>query len=118
MTNVLPTRVATLSRTSRPSTNSELAVDLLFSRGTMIGVDEAAVIEGVRQFLKLHATCGHAAVDTPELPGGAGYRVIAACRCGETTEYWLRAALFPQTLLAAALADPPGPPRPRSRKAA
>jgi hypothetical protein len=84
----------------------------------MVNEDEAVVIEGVRRFLKLHATCGHAAVDTPELPGGTGYRVVVACRCGETTEYWLNAGLFPRTLLAAAVSDQAGPPRPPSRRAA
>lgn len=101
-----------------PIDETQLAVGLLSFRGTMIGVDEAAAIDGIRRFLKLHATCGHAAVDTPELPGGTGYRVIAACRCGETMEFWLTAALFPQSLLAAAVADQAGPSRTPGRKVA
>ena len=66
----------------------------------MISVDETIAIEGVRRFLKLHATCGHAAVDTPPLPGGTGYRVVAACRCGDTAEYWLTAGFVSSSLLA------------------
>ena len=82
-------------------------------------VDEAVAIEGIRRFLKLHATCGHAAVDTPELPGGTGYRVVAACRCGETMEFWLTAAPGSSSLLAALIIeDPPDPPGKRSRRAA
>ena len=82
-------------------------------------VDEAVAIEGIRRFLKLHATCGHAAVDTPELPGGTGYRVVAACRCGETMEFWLTAAPFSSSLLAAVITDdPPTPPGKRPRRAA
>jgi hypothetical protein len=81
-------------------------------------VDEAVAIEGIRRFLKLHATCGHAALDTPELPGGTGYRVIAACRCGDTMEYWLTSAAFPQSLLAAVAPEPPRAPGKRPRSAA
>ena len=71
----------------------------------MISVDETIAIEGIRRFLKLHATCGHAVVDTPPLPGGTGYRVVAACRCGDTAEYWLTAGFVSSSLLAAVVTE-------------
>ena len=72
-------------------------------------VEEAVAVEGLRRFLKLHATCGHAAVDTPALPGGTGYRVIAACRCGDTVEYWLTSAACSSSVLAAVVGEHPDP---------
>lgn len=55
----------------------------------MVSLDPAVAVEGLRQFLKRHATCGGTALDTPDLPGGTGYRVVVGCRCGDTAEYWL-----------------------------
>ena len=81
-----------------------MALSLLVIR-TMISVDETIAIEGIRRFLKLHATCGHAAVDAPPLPSGTGYRVVAACRCGDTAEYWLTAGFVSSSLLAAVATD-------------
>jgi hypothetical protein len=67
-------------------------------------LDPATAIDGLRQFFKLHATCGGTCYDTPDLPG-PGYRVIAACRCGDTVEYWLAdGALSPRQLLDATMA--------------
>jgi hypothetical protein len=61
-------------------------------------------IDGIRQFFKLHASCGGACYDTPELPAG-GYRAVAACRCGDTVEFWLvDPALPPRDLIEEALA--------------
>lgn len=73
----------------------------------MILPDQAIAVDGIRQFLKLHATCGGAALDTPGLPGGTGYRAVAACRCGDTAEYWLTDALFPRRHLVRAIASRP-----------
>jgi hypothetical protein len=70
----------------------------------MIPPDQDVAIEGLRQFLKLHATCGSAALDTPDLPDGAGYRAVAACRCGDTVEYWLADALLRRQHLVSAVA--------------
>jgi hypothetical protein len=73
----------------------------------MTPVSEPLAIEGIRRFLKLHATCGGAALDTPDLPRGTGYRVVAACRCGDTAEYWLTDTVLPRHHLVSALTDPP-----------
>jgi hypothetical protein len=70
----------------------------------MIPPDQAIAIDGIRQFLKLHATCGGAAVDTPGLPDGRGYRAVAACRCGDTVEFWLTDALLPRQHVITAVA--------------
>src|SRR6185436_10384637 len=51
-----------------PVDEIQMAVSLL-SHSTMSSVDETVAMEGIRRFLKLHATCGHAAVDAPPLPG-------------------------------------------------
>ncbi len=67
--------------------------------------DEALVIDSLRQFMKLHATCGSVAIDTPPAPVG-GYRALAACRCGDTVEYWMPAALLLPHQLVDALARP------------
>ena len=70
----------------------------------MSHLDPVLAIDGIRQFLKLHATCGGTSYDTPALPT-SGYRAIAACRCGDTLEYWLTdATLSPRELVEAALA--------------
>jgi hypothetical protein len=75
-------------------------------------LEPALAIDGIRQFLKLHASCGGACYDTPDTPGG-GYRTIAACRCGDTVEFWLSdAALPPRDLVEAALAPRVENPRP------
>lgn len=73
----------------------------------MIPSDQAVAIDGIRQFLKLHATCGGTVLDTPDLPGGIGYRAVAACRCGDTAEYWMTDALFPRQQLMPALTKRP-----------
>jgi hypothetical protein len=73
----------------------------------MLPPDQAIAIDGIRQFLKLHATCGGASMDTPGLPGDTGYRAVAACRCGDTAEYWLTDALLPRQHLVRALASRP-----------
>jgi hypothetical protein len=70
----------------------------------MIPPDQAAAIEGLRDFLKRHATCGGTAFDTPGLPDRVGYRAVAACRCGETVEYWVTDALLPPPHLVAVVA--------------
>jgi hypothetical protein len=70
----------------------------------MMVPDPAVAIDGLRQFLKLHATCGGTALDTPALPGGAGYRAVIACRCGDTVECWLRDGFLPAEHLIAILA--------------
>jgi hypothetical protein len=71
----------------------------------MVPSDHAATVENIRQFLKLHATCGGVELDTPDLPSGAGYRAVLACRCGETGEYWGHDALLPRQHLIATLTD-------------
>jgi hypothetical protein len=58
--------------------------------------DPAVAIEGIRQFLKRHATCFGISLDTPDLPRSGEYRALAACRCGETIEYWIEDALLPR----------------------
>jgi hypothetical protein len=76
-----------------------MAASLLLA---MTFAEHSPVIDGIRQFFKLHATCGGFVLDTPDLPNGKGYRVVAACRCGDTTEYWLVDALLsPQQLVSA-----------------
>ena len=87
----------------------------------MLDPNPAVAVEGVRQFLKRHATCGGVFLDTPATPGGAGYRALAACRCGETAEYWLtNAVLSPMQFVEAlscrapAAADAPTGARVRS----
>jgi hypothetical protein len=71
----------------------------------MYDLDPTVAIDGIRQFLKLHATCGGACYDTPELRHGAGYRAVVACRCGDTIEFWLRdAVLCSDQLIEAAVA--------------
>ena len=67
----------------------------------MVPSDHAVTVESIRQFLKLHATCGGVEADTPDLPGGTGYRAVLACRCGETAEYWGHDALLPRQHLIA-----------------
>ena len=57
---------------------------------------DQTAIDGIRRFFKLHATCGGVVVDTPDLPNGHGYRVVTACRCGDTAEYWLVHAVLPR----------------------
>jgi hypothetical protein len=76
-----------------------LAVDLLV---TVTFADQGAAVDEIRRFFKLHATCGGFVLDTPPLPNGGGYRVVAACRCGDTTEHWLMGTLLsPQELVTA-----------------
>ncbi len=66
--------------------------------------DPAVVIEGIRQFLKLHASCYGISLDTPDLPRDGEYRAIVACRCGDTVEYWLPDALLPRQQLLGSVA--------------
>ena len=64
--------------------------------------DPAVAIEGVREFLEHHAACYGVSVDTPSLRRDGDYRVVVACRCGDTVEYWLAdAVLHRQHLLTA-----------------
>ena len=71
----------------------------------MRDLDPTIALDGIRQFLKLHASCGGAFYDTPDLPDRAGYRAVAACRCGDTVEFWLTGTvLSPRRLLESALA--------------
>ncbi|MBM3221665.1 MAG: hypothetical protein FJZ38_23830 [Candidatus Rokubacteria bacterium] len=65
--------------------------------------DPAVAIEGIRQFLELHATCYGISVDTPPLPRDGEYRAVIACRCGDTIEYWLADAKLPRQHLVAAV---------------
>ena len=65
----------------------------------MVPSDHAATVENIRQFLKLHATCGGFELDTPDLPGGTGYRALLACLCGETAEFWGHDGLLPRQQL-------------------
>jgi hypothetical protein len=69
----------------------------------MTSADQTPAIEGIRRFFKLHATCGGIALDTPELPNGVGYRAVAACRCGDTAEYWLVDAFLSRQQLVSAV---------------
>ena len=66
--------------------------------------DPAVAVDGIRQFLKLHASCYGVAVDTPDLPREGGYRAVVACHCGDTIEYWLTDALLPRHHLLLAVA--------------
>jgi len=66
-------------------------------------LDRAVAVDGIRQFLKLHDGCGSVVFDTPPLPGGTGYRAVAACRCGDTVEYWLTHTVLPPQHLTAAV---------------
>ena len=67
--------------------------------------DPAVAIEGIRQFLKLHASCYGLSLDTPDLPRGGGeYRAVVACGCGDTIEYWLPDALLHREQLLSAVA--------------
>jgi hypothetical protein len=70
----------------------------------MMHADDSVAVEGIKRFLKLHATCGRLSLDIPELPGGTGYRALAACLCGDTVEYWLTS--FPHALLDSDRPDP------------
>jgi hypothetical protein len=65
--------------------------------------DPAVAIEGIRQFLKLHATCYGVSVDTPDLPRDGEYRAVVACRCGDTIEYWLADGMLPRQHLLTAI---------------
>jgi hypothetical protein len=78
----------------------QLAARLLLA---MTFAEQSPAIDGIRRFFKLHATCGGGFVlDTPELPNGGGFRVVAACRCGDTAEHWvIDAFLSPQQLVSA-----------------
>ena len=68
-------------------------------------LEPAIAVDGIKQFLKLHLGCGGAWYDTPDLPGRAGYRAMAACRCGDSVEYWLTGAVMsPRRFLEAAAA--------------
>ena len=69
--------------------------------------DRAVAVEGMRRFLKLHATCYGVSIDTPELPRPGHYRVVIACRCGHTIEYWLDDAVLPRQQIIAALTGRP-----------
>ena len=44
----------------------------------MLDPNPAVAVEGVRQFLKRHATCGGVFLDTPATPGGAGYQNLCS----------------------------------------
>ena len=66
--------------------------------------DPAIAVEGIRQFLKLHATCYGISLDTPDLPRGGEYRAVVGCRCGDAIEYWLPDALLPRQQLLSAVA--------------
>ena len=87
-------------------------------------LEPAIAVDEIKQFLKLHLGCGRVWYDIPDLPGRAGYRAIAACRCGDTVEYWLTGAvLSPSRFLEAAAvgpvkASPARTWRPPARKAA
>ena len=65
--------------------------------------DPAVAIEGIRQFLKLHATCYGISLDTPDLPRDGDYRAVVCCRCGDSIEYWLPEALLPRQQLLSAV---------------
>jgi hypothetical protein len=67
--------------------------------------DPAVAIAGIREFLGLHATCVGLSLDTPDLPRDGEYRALAACRCGETVEYWLEDGLLPRETLMEAVLD-------------
>ncbi len=70
----------------------------------MTFAEHCPAIDGIRQFFKLHATCGGVFLDTPDLPNGMGYRVVTACRCGDTAEYWLVDPLLsPQQVVSAVI---------------
>jgi hypothetical protein len=58
--------------------------------------DPAVAVEGIKQFLKLHASCYGVSLDTPDLPRDGEYRAVVACRCGDTIEYWLTDAQLPR----------------------
>jgi len=85
-----------------------LAARLLFPMAPrdfpMAPRDPMVAVEGIRQFLKLHATCYGISVDTPDLPGVGEYRAVVACRCGDTVEYWLADFLMPRQHLLHAVA--------------
>ena len=66
--------------------------------------DPAVAVEGIRQFLKLHATCYGISIDTPDLPRDGQYRAVVACRCGDTVEYWLEDGLLLRQHLLSAVA--------------
>ncbi|HYE91925.1 MAG TPA: hypothetical protein VEA38_12930 [Terriglobales bacterium] len=68
-----------------------------------MNLDQSVAVDGIRQFLKLHHGCGGVVFDTPSLPSGTGYRAVAACRCGDTVEYWLTHAVIPPHHLTAAV---------------
>lgn len=40
-------------------------------------------------FANRHVQCGRLDVDLPRLPDGVSYRILAACRCGDTFEEWV-----------------------------
>ena len=71
----------------------------------MVRFDPMATVESIRRFIKLHATCGGITLDTPDLPGGTGYRAVFACRCGETAEFWGKDLLLPRQHLIATLSS-------------
>jgi hypothetical protein len=84
----------------------------------MMDFDPTLAVDGIRQFLKLHATCGGTFFDAPALPDRHGYRALAACRCGDTVEYWLNDAVLPaRQLLTAARRDAPDNVRSLDRRA-
>ena len=60
----------------------------------MVPSDPAVTVASIRLFLKLHISCGGLSIDTPDVPGGTGYRAVLACRCGDTAEYWGHDALL------------------------
>jgi hypothetical protein len=65
--------------------------------------DPAVAIEGIREFLEIHATCVGISLETSNLPRDGEYRAVAACRCGESVEYWLEEGLLPRQALVKAI---------------
>ena len=51
----------------------------------MLSAPEIAM-DAVGTFVKRHETCGAQMFDVPPLPQAPGFRVLVACRCGDTFE--------------------------------
>ena len=59
------------------------------------------VVDAGQLFGKRHAGCGGPIVfDLPSLPASRDYRLVMACRCGDTLEEWVSGAVVPRHALA------------------
>jgi hypothetical protein len=66
----------------------------------ILETDIGVVAGSTDLFVKRHAACGGPLLlDVPPLPAGPGFRLVIACRCGDTLEEWVNGAAVPRRVL-------------------